>query len=327
MHDPLAALRPFTPWPVPRQSHGLLALEVAEQFGVPVAEQVATQRRLGEDWKLPAEAYYGFRLFLPRHLERASLYVSWDLHERLLQRVYQGIDVEQLSDKWRFYRNCIDHAAPVCAYFRDGAVAWRTDLPSVPLFLKATNLSQGEGHELFAQWSEAELLAHACERSRERPMLLQPLLQNHPDNEPLAPGRLVTARIITARLPGGDPFLLQAFLRIPRGDNFMDHFARGNLAAPLHDGMLGPALEVDPGLPPRPLPVPRLSGWEGLRDACLATHQRFPDFPLVGWDAAASPDGPRLLEANVFFSVNPQFVLDEPWGSTRYVEVMTAWLT
>lgn len=96
--------------------------------------------------------------------------------------------------------------------------------------------------------------------------------------------------------------------RMPTGEEVVDNFAAGGIAAPvdLETGRLGVAIGKDVSRgqfrehPDSGAPIAgtALPFWPEAQRLALDAQRLFNDVPFVGWDIVLGPDGPTLLEAN-----------------------------
>ena len=151
--------------------------------------------------------------------------------------------------------------------------------------------------------------------------VVQERLRDHPD----LPGdgaTLQTLRIITFVGRDGSVEVVNGQFRMIRPGNTVDNFANGttgNVLAivDLDDGTLGTVLRagahrsyemVAPGeIEWCPPPGTRLPHWDGIVSAVSAAALQFLPMRSIGWDVAVTPDGPRIVEANIWWdSPSPQ---------------------
>ncbi|MDE2336026.1 MAG: hypothetical protein KGL10_01825 [Alphaproteobacteria bacterium] len=139
--------------------------------------------------------------------------------------------------------------------------------------------------------------------------IFQPRLPPHDAVRAVCGNRLATVRVVTIFTAEG-PRVLRACWKIPAGANSVDNFWRkGNILAAigLESGSVlraisGTGLDMqevekhpDTGAAFAGLKVPL---WEEIRAAALAGAAALSDFGLLGWDIAATKDGPVVIEVN-----------------------------
>jgi hypothetical protein len=155
------------------------------------------------------------------------------------------------------------------------------------------------------------LIAAIMRRSFIRPLLVQPLLENHPDIRDLAGTALISFRVFTCIDPNGIPRVTHAMLRSlsklepdwPGGEEFAApvDLATGRLGLMCGDSNLAP----NAWLRHHPVTGAAVADrivlqWPAIRDLAVAVHQVFRDRMIVGWDIALTPDGPVVLEGNSY---------------------------
>ncbi len=336
---------------------------VARQHGISVARQVAEQVWLRLRYGVPPEMYYSFRLFLPRFRRQAGVFIYWKkmgpLHLQLISRTCPE-EAEVLKDKVRFATWCTAHGiptAPVLASFRDGTMtpqAWEghgTPLPCKDLFSKNAALRHGmeatrwryvgdgcykEERGVFDQTGLIEFLE---EQSLEMPLLLQECFVNHERIAGLSSGGLCTVRLVTGRLPGGEPTPLFASFRMPTGGAVVDNLSADGIAAPvaLETGRLGSALFLYPHAgPPRhthhpdtehPIENFHVPRWDELVALGVRAHRAFPEMPFVGWDIALAEQGPLVVEGNEDWGpATIQVPHERPLTDTVYQKYYDIWM-
>lgn len=274
----------------------------------------------------------------------------------LYQRL--AVDTGVLADKRRFYRICQAAGLSVpetVADAADGEVHWwgAAQLPPGGLFAKEAASMRGAGARRWdavgdGLWrasdggvcNAAQLLDQLCEASRAAPLVLQRLVDNHPDIADLGPSALCTVRIVTFVDPASrQPHAVWALFKVPGETAIVDNFDAGGLAAPvdLPTGVVGLAVRkgeslshVDLDRLPgsgRPITGRTLPLWNELIALSLQAHAHFRQFPSVGWDVALSPAGPVLLEGNYNWdAAGTQQVGSRPLGATDYPRHYFAWL-
>jgi hypothetical protein len=238
-----------------------------------------------------------------------------------------------LRDKTRFAQRCRQFRLPTVPVLlvvaRGGRmpVDWpHPGLPDIDLFVKPAHGRGGKHAEVWYSESPRrfcnargevlatdDLLDHLLHAARRQALLIQPRLTNHPDLADLANGTLATVRVMSCRNERGDFEVTNAVLRMAshRGAA-VDNFHAGGIAAgvDVRSGKLGPATggawgattggwfechpETGAQIAGRTLP-----DWSDLIALVQRAHAiAFPDQVVIGWDVAALPEGPCLIEAN-----------------------------
>lgn len=303
---------------------------VARLFGLwtaPRAASVARRHGLGADWTRQATILARSRLIDPNDIalfdldspDRARAYLrryEYAAINKLLNPAGWRDDCA-LTDKARFAQRCagagLPHAATL-AQVRRGAVRVER-LPEQPaLAAKMTDGDGGAGFRRFdldALPANNEVFADAI-RALKLPAsarwLVQPRLTNHPDLAALGLSALLTVRMTTIRDERNVPELVTAVLRLPRDPaSPVDNIKRGGLMAPADfaTGRLGIAragrglgeFEIHPETGAR-IDGLTLPDWLAAKDLVARAHDAFPEYLMIGWDVALTPDGPVLIEGN-----------------------------
>ncbi len=336
---------------------------VARQYGISIARQVAEQVWLRLRYGISSHMYYTFRLFLPHMRRQAQEFVTGHKIVTLNRQLNRRACPEEaavLKDKLRFATWCTAHGiptVPVLASFKDGTMTphvWdggEAPLPRRDLFSK--NADQWWGLES-TRWrhvgqgrydggdgvvDQEGLLGILKERSQEMALILQECYANHASIARLSSGGLCTVRLVTGRLPGGEPTPFFASFRMPTGGAIADNFLAGGIAAPvdLETGRLGSAVSEHPRPgPPRyaahpdtghPIAGFQLPRWDEIVELGLETHRAFPETPSVGWDIALTERGLLVLEGNEEWSADLiEIPHERPLTDTLFQPYYDAWM-
>ncbi len=145
----------------------------------------------------------------------------------------------------------------------------------------------------------------------------RPIVQ-HRDLRALNPGSVNTVRAITYRRLDGQLVWISATLRMGRGSMRVDNHVAGGIAcAVADDGRLADVgfdkkFRRYDGHPDTMVAFAGrvLPGFDQLREAALAAHERTPWIDFASWDIAIEEDGkPTIVEVNVGTSLGlPQLV-------------------
>lgn len=197
-------------------------------------------------------------------------------------------------------------------------------LPDEDLFIKPTAGRGGRGAE---RWDRVapftfsgrtgetlradELLARLVERSKQRPLIVQPRMRPHPQLASITAGALPTTRILTCLNEQGEPEVMASMLRTSFGAN--------RTVDNLHAGGIGALVDVASGTLSKSsnlgsdarlgwfsahpdtgavIEGKRLPCWEEAKALAIAAHRCFDDRMVIGWDIAILEDGPILVEGN-----------------------------
>ena len=140
-------------------------------------------------------------------------------------------------------------------------------------------------------------------------VLLEGVIEQHPDLAALHASSLNTARITTVVSPDHRVSIEFAALRIGV-EGHLDNFSTGGLAAiidPVTGVVLGPAVRKDPrdttGYATHPRTGQQIEGlalpdWSAVLDLVTQAALVLPEVRTVGWDVAFTPSGPLLIEGN-----------------------------
>lgn len=288
---------------------------------------------------LDAQAYYMFELYRPEQFARAGGYLTrYETKNGLFKLLlHQHPDYKQktpLDDKAGFRDFCMRNGLPHPALLgiaQDG----RLDLePAVPtpldqdVFVKPADSKGSRDCEVFRSVAPgryvdgggraldwAALSAHLADRSREKPLILQRLLTNHPDMAPLAGESVLAIRMITCWDRRGEAILTHAMLRIiPKLEVKWALESELGAAVDLETGRLGQMTgdkvrQLLSWWDSHPVTGAQVNGrivphWAEAKRIVLAAQRATRGRYLVGWDVAITPDGPVLLEGNAFPDVD-----------------------
>ena len=332
---------------------------IRKRTGRRLIRQFMDQLHLGLWHNIPPDSYYRFSLYHQDNRRRASSYIHH--HEPAwLAMVFASVEDRRiLDDKSLFPDFCerLRISTPaVLARFESGMMVVvdkriENGLPAVDLFSKPVEGVIGQG---IARWEieengeysdgkggmliEEQLIEHLAALSLHEIYLLQPRLRNHPDLDAVSMGGLCSARIITCRVPGQEPVLAFAALRMPRGQAATDNFSAGGIACAI-DGdrgeLFGSALGTEPlserlDCHPdtkRPIAGIVLPQWDTAVSMCLRAHEQLATCPGIGWDVGFTTDGPMLIEGNLPFGKSlPQIVGCTPLLETSYKSALLGFL-
>lgn len=139
--------------------------------------------------------------------------------------------------------------------------------------------------------------------------LFQKMVKPHRDLAPVIGERLATVRILTIATPDG-PKAFRAGFKIPAAGNVADNFWRaGNMLAGL-DFETGEVVRVTSGVGLEMKDVThhpdtgaaliglKVPDWERMKATAVEGAKVLRHFGVIGWDMAATDDGPVIVEAN-----------------------------
>ena len=146
---------------------------------------------------------------------------------------------------------------------------------------------------------------------------------------------LAHLRTVTGKMPGGEPGVLCAGLRVPSRFTQSEPERRVLMASvSTRDGRIGRAFlrnvsgvsfddhpETGARLAGRILP-----GWGELAELAVAAHRTMPWLPFVGWDLARTEQGAVIVELNIYWGANVvQLPGSPPLGETGFPEMYLEW--
>ncbi|MEC7256224.1 MAG: sugar-transfer associated ATP-grasp domain-containing protein [Pseudomonadota bacterium] len=139
--------------------------------------------------------------------------------------------------------------------------------------------------------------------------LLQTALEQHPAMAAITGKAVGSLRIVTVR-QNTMPEVLYSLWKIPAPKAMSDNFWQdGSMIAPVDalTGQVGQcrigtglkAAEIDD----HPVSGARITGfevphWDAARALVTEAHALFPEFGVIGWDVAMTPEGPAIIECN-----------------------------
>ncbi len=138
--------------------------------------------------------------------------------------------------------------------------------------------------------------------------ILQSALRQHDDMARIIGTAVGTLRIVTVR-DEAQPRPLYTVWKIPSPSAMSDNFWQaGSMVAQVGDdgrvgrcrrgtGLDGHWIEAHPATGQRFDGV-RIPHWQAALDLASRAHALFPEFGIIGWDMAITPDGPAIIEAN-----------------------------
>lgn len=249
-----------------------------------------------------------------------------------------------IEEKLSFARFCQKHSLPhpLILAASDTSLISTSEWPASDLFLKPANMGKGMGMEVIQHVPETgswlstagdsitseSIGAYAKKRYQGGPWLLQPRLMNASEWRGLAPRALSTIRIITGRIPNGEPTMIGSFVRFPMEDAIIDNLSAGGVGAGVlgENGIMtsgwvwhGPHIvyKTHPDTGAR-IEGAQLHRWPELKELALQAHRDVGNWSTVGWDVALSTEGPLLIEANLNWSIMPH----QPLDTTPFIPIL-----
>jgi hypothetical protein len=310
--------------------------------------------------------YYDSYYFLPEFRTQAEYYTSIQQLGRLLRQINNEQFTERLDHKLEAYRTFTEAGLPtvnVVEVFdaNGGRALGRTDKDlekflGQNFFVKPVNLYGGL-HTTRWMYNEtdhtytngeveipAEQLWEAIAREArdlwsDKPekgaRMVQPLLRNHPDLEPLSLNSLNSVRLELMRFPDGKIFIYHGLVRMAYDESVNDSFCCVSADINLETGRLvhGTArLLLNQKLAAHPATGATIEGrqvpyWKEVQDLAIRASNAFPQNPIVGWDFAVTPDGPLIMEANCNPNFNKrQFKIGQPHTKGIFADLYWSWI-
>ncbi|PCH65643.1 MAG: hypothetical protein COC12_14300 [Rhodobacteraceae bacterium] len=167
-----------------------------------------------------------------------------------------------------------------------------------------------DGQIVMGNGHRADLAGFCAEVFADYPegFIFQTALTQHKALADVAGSAIGTMRVVTVR-DTDTPRVLYTVWTIPSPDAMSDNFWQsGSMIAQVDEnGQVG-ACKVGTGLEARMIDTHPVSGarfdsvrvpeWEKLQQMASEAHALFPEFGIIGWDIAITPDGPVIIEAN-----------------------------
>lgn len=286
---------------------------------------------------LDAQVYYMFELYRAERRARTSGYLTRyemknGLYKVLTWQVSKTKRRIMLGDKLEMHRICEENGIPtipILVVAEDGNLEHRCERIDLErdLFIKPRQSKGSRGVEVI-RYSDGKyirengaaldhdgLIELIVQLSREAPMLVQPLVKNHPDIADLADQALMRMRVITCLDSAGKPVITHAVLsNLCKLETRWPTDIELGAAVDLESGTLGMMTgdKADMWLDwseNHPITHARVLGrtvpcWSEFPSIALAAHAACRDRLLVGWDIAVGPDGAVLLEGNSYPDVD-----------------------
>ncbi len=197
---------------------------------------------------------------------------------------------------------------------------WLLNDAAFPLFGKPCEGRGSVGSALFSGIEEAQIVmgngrradldGFCAEVFTDYPegFIFQTALRQHDDLTRIAGPSIGTMRVVTIR-DGDGIRVLYTVWKVPAPDAMSDNFwQKGSMVVEVDPaGVLG-RCRIGTGLEGRWINAHPVSGeefagrrvphWSAIMEAARAGHALFPEFGVVGWDIAVTPEGPVLIECN-----------------------------
>ena len=314
-----------------------IAPRVRDTFGVSLWHQFRDLCVIAIRHGLDAQVYYMFELYRAERRARASGYLTRyemknGLYKVLTWQVSKTKRRIMLGDKLGMHRICEENGIPtipILIVAEGGNLEYRCKRADLErdLFVKPRQSKGSRGIEVIrysngkyvcengATLDHDGLIALIARLSKDAPMLVQPLIKNHPDIADLADQALMRIRVITCLDPAGEPVITHAVVsNLCKLETAWATDYEYGAAIDLETGVLG-RMTGDKGemwlhwYDDHPVTKARVLGrvmpcWDEVRSIALAAHAACRDRLLVGWDIAVGPEGAVLLEGNSYPDVD-----------------------
>lgn len=302
-------------------------------------------------WNVSPRVFHALRLWdSATGLSAETVVQDAEIGIHLLEanRAHSEVDSGLVANKRRFEEACKRARLPVAetAVVLSGPRSGPGPvLPPSPLFFKPLDGQQGVGAQRWEfdsvghRWTrrgvrldEAELLEVIDGLRRGRSYLVQRCLENHRELAEFCGRTLSTFRVVTALEGEGPARVVCVGLKVGRVGAEVDNRHAGGLvcgvdmeSGRLLAGVSGSSAQMHRTHPDHggPLEGRRLTVHRDVVALAVRAHRALPHLPVsLGWDVAATPAGPVLIEANSLWGSDlAQVALRGPlpdWLVARY---------
>lgn len=331
-HKPVFVLVRFLTW------FPTIGPRVRAKFGVGLWHQFRDLCVVAIRHGLDAQVYYMFELYRSERRARTSGYLTRyemknGLYKVLTWQVSKTKRRIMLGDKLGMNRICEENGiatVPILIVGEGDTLEYRCERPAglqQDLFIKPRQSKGSRGIDVIrysggkyvcedgATLDFDGLIDLIARRAKDSPILVQPLIKNHPGLADLAEQALMRMRVITCLDQGGNPVITHAVLsNLCKLETTWSTDIELGAAVDLESGALGMVTgdKSDMWLDwseDHPVTHARVLGrivpcWDEIRSISLAAHSACRDRLLVGWDIAVGTDGAVLLEGNSYPDVD-----------------------
>jgi hypothetical protein len=315
-----------------------IAPKVRDKFGIGLWHQFRELCVVAIRHGLDAQVYYMFELYRSERRARTSGYLTRyemknGLYKVLTWQVPKTKRRIMLGDKLGMHRICEENGIPtipILIVAEGGNLEYRCARPAdleQDLFIKPRQSKGSRGTEAIryrggkfvmengTALDRAGLAELIARRSRQEPLLVQPLIKNHPGLADLAELALMRIRVITCLDDAGEPVITHAVLsNLCKLETNWPTDIEVGAAIDLESGALGKMTGDKAEMwldwyDEHPVTHARVLGrivpcWNEVRSIALAAHSACKDRMLVGWDIAIGPNGALMLEGNSYPDVD-----------------------
>ena len=188
------------------------------------------------------------------------------------------------------------------------------------------------GRQSAASLSPAGLVAHLAEQSMLKSLLVQPRIVNHPDIAAIFGNGLMSIRVLSG-IADGEVRILRTVSYAPALQSITSQ--TGFIVEVDRDsGTLGRVFNHGPDQifavthPQTGVVIQgvRLPCWEELLLEVSRAHRALADYAFLAWDAAISPQGPVIIEANGNFETHSlQRPGSKPLIDDEFLSIFESW--
>jgi hypothetical protein len=293
---------------------------------------------------LPSE-YFAYGLWQPDRRINIDSYLYSNEAARLFKELNRPSRADPIGDKLAFHAMCNAHAIPTPAVLAAFAPAGRlVDFesgrpPQDDLFVK---VSTGKGYTERFRWrgtgfessrgcrlkpeNLGEYLAdHA--KTKNRTLIVQPVLSNHPNLRVEPNGALATVRLVTGRSIDGEVTPIFCFILFGLADEITAHSNCVTLIDVANGGLMPAPPQDNPGVSMYQYRQfasnDALPDWDAALRHVRVAHNACSNFAFVGWDVAFTPHGVMILEGNANWdAATYQTLRSKPLGLTKFSEIL-----
>lgn len=255
-------------------------------------------------YKIPMDEYMMYKFYNYKHRYRKHFILQWQ-RSRFIKLNSQAFT----KSKYTFYKYIPDLferemiIAPFCGEAEFVAFLKKHG----KIVIKPDQGSLGKGLEVIHYTDDAFAKAIFANITRERPMICEEFIRQHPVLSNLNPASVNTIRIASL-LQDGEVTILSATLKTGAGtDRITDNLSLGGIGAQIdvETGIVSTfgkdfdlksfAYHPTSGAPILGLQIPH---WDMAIDLIKTAHKRLPQCLLYGWDIAITETGVDIVEAN-----------------------------
>ena len=322
---------------------------IEDEHGVSKKTQKKNLIDLAAKLKVQPFYYYKYRLFESNNTFDNLLYNTHYIP--LFSRLFRNNSTKLISNKYLFDRELSsvinDRVKNIAVVNKQGISFFNKSrgMPNCDLFIKPVNGSAGRKcmqvkyvdkrfhiNNQLQSLNSIELNDFIIELGREEPMLIQEYYKNHSNIAHLSNGALASNRINTYVDKQGDIQVLFSMFLMPIGQSFISNGSGGSILTKvdLLEGTLGKGIKMNnPNLQiiNHPDTNQRIEGtvlpnWNKAKFLCRKGHELFKDIPFIGWDICYINEGPKILEANLNWSIEAWQITHDNFDKLFFQEIL-----